>query len=232
MLQQIRTEVERQRREQRKALQLLITDIRELMEKCSRRIPPAEPAAKRRRPPAVEVYSDEEGEPEEHATALFAADTSGALRLLVGVPAGDAAESRSSPRAARSVAELEDRPSGKPCSRSRSGRPSQLSQAPAVCVGGKADLVSDVTAASCSRVSNVEFPSEAAVQRAVRKLVALFEAARRLGAPARERKVEHLEDAPRDRQGRPMHEEFVPALWDGARQSSLRGARLGRTPRR
>ena len=36
LLQQIRTELERQRREQRKALQQLITDIRELMEKISR----------------------------------------------------------------------------------------------------------------------------------------------------------------------------------------------------
>ena len=29
-----------------------------------------------------------------------------------------------------------------------------------------------------------------------------------------------------------MHEEFVPALWGGVRQSSLRAVRLGRTPRR
>ena len=149
-----------------------------------------------------------------------------------GVPAGDAAESRSSPRGARSAAELEDRPSGKSRSRSQSSRPSRPSPAPAVCVVGKADLVSDVAAVSCSRVSDVELPSEAAVQSAVRQLVALLEAARRLGAPAREREVEHLEDAPRDRRGRPVYEEFEPALWGGVRQSSLRAMRLGRTPRR
>ena len=39
-LHQIRTEFERQRREQRKALQQLISDIRELMEKISRPTPP------------------------------------------------------------------------------------------------------------------------------------------------------------------------------------------------
>ena len=114
LLQQIRTKLERQRPEQRKALQQLITDIRELMEKISRRTPPAEPAATRRRPPSVEVYCDNEGGPEEHAIALFPADISEALRLLVGVPAGDVAESWSSPRVAGSMTELEDRPSGKP----------------------------------------------------------------------------------------------------------------------
>ena len=97
LLHQIRTEFERQRREQRQVLQQLTTDIRELMEKSSRRTLPAKAAAKRRRSPTVEACSDEEGEPEEHVTALFVADTSSALRRLVGVPAGDAAESRSSP---------------------------------------------------------------------------------------------------------------------------------------
>ena len=232
LLQQISTEPERQRREQRKALQQLTTDIRELMEKISRRKPPAEPVAKRRRPLAVEVCSDEEGKHEEHASVLFVANTSRALRLLVGVPAGDAAESRSFPRVARSLVELDDRLSEKSRFRLRSSGPSRPSPAPVVCVVGKADLVSDVAAVSCSRVSDVECPSETAVQSAVRQLVALFEAARRLGAPAREREVEYLEDAPRDRRGRPVHEELVPALWGGVRQSSLRGVRLGRTPRR
>ena len=231
-LQQIRTELEQQRREQRKVLQQLISDIRKLIEKVSRRTPPAEPAAKRRRPLAVELCSDEEGEHEERPTALFVADTSGALSFLVGAPAGGAPESRSFPRVARSVAELDDRPSGKSRSRSHSSRPSRPSPAPAVCVMGKADLVSDVAVVSRSRVSDMEFPSEAAVQSAVRQHVALFEAARRLGAPAREREAEHLKDAPRDRRGRPMHKELEPALWGGLRQSSLRAVRLGRTPRR
>ena len=140
LLQQIRTKFERQRREQRKALQQLSNDIRELMERISRRMPPAEPATKRRRPLAVEICSDEEGEPEESPTALFVADTSGAFSFLVGVPGGDAAESWSSPRVARSVAELEDRPSGTSHSRSQSSRPSRPSPAPAVCVVGKANL--------------------------------------------------------------------------------------------
>ena len=97
---------------------------------------------------------------------------------------------------------------------------------------GKADLVSDVAVVSCSRVSDVEFPSEAVVQSAVQQLVALFEAACQLGAPAREHEVEHLEDDPRDRRDRPVHEEFVPVLGGGVRQSSLRGMRFRHTPRR
>ena len=231
LLEQITTEFGRQLREQRKALQQLIADIRGLMAKISRRTPSAGPAAKRRRPPSVKVCSDDEGGPEERAIALFVANTSGALHLLVRLLAGDVAESRSSPRAAGSMAELEDRPSGESRSRSRSGRLSPPPPAPAVCVGGKADLGPEVAAVLCSRTSDVEFPSEAALQSAVRQLVALFEAARRLGNPAMERAVEPL-DAPCDRRGRPVHEDFVPALWGGVRQTRLRAVRLGRTPRR
>ena len=199
LLQQIRIELKCQRREQRKAFEQLIADIRELVENISRRTPPADPAAQRRRPPTVELCFDDEGEPEEHPTAVFVADTSGALRLLVGVPARDAAESRGSFPVTRPLAEPEARLSGKSRSRSRSSRPSQPSPAPAVCVVGKADLFFDVAAVSCSRVRDVKFPSEAAVQSAAVWCVALFEAACQLGAPAREREVAHLEDAPRDR---------------------------------
>ena len=83
-----------------------------------------------------------------------------------------------------------------------------------------------------SRAGDAEVPSDAAVQSAVRQLIALFEAARQMGAPAATREVEHLEDAPRNRRGRPLHDDFVPALWGGLGHSSLRAVRLGRTPRR
>ena len=56
----------------------------------------------------------------------------------------------------------------------------------------------------------------------MRQLVALFEVPRRLGSPSREREVVHLGDAPRARHGRPVDEEFQPALWGGVRHSSLR----------
>ena len=231
-LQQIRAELERQRREQQQALQQLIADRLELMEKSSRRTPPAEPVGKRRRPPSVEVCSDDEGGTETRATALVVADTSGALRLLVRVPAADVAEARSSPRVAGSVAELEDGPPRKSRSRSRSARPSPPPPAPEVCVVAKSDLVSDVAAVPRSCAGDVGFPSEAAMQSAVRQLVALFEAARRLRVSAREREVEHLEDAPLDRRGCPVYQDLVPALWGGVRRSSLRAVRVSRTPRR
>ena len=90
---------------------------------------------------------------------------------------------------------------------------------------------SDVSVASCSRAISLEVPSEAAVQNAVRQLMALFESARQLGAPIGRCEPEHLEDAPSNRRSHPVHEEFVPALWGGVRRSSLRAVPLGRTPR-
>ena len=180
----------------------------------------------------MEVCSDDEGGPETRATALFVADTSGALWILVRVPAADVAEARSSPSVTGSVAKLEDGPPRKSRSRSRSARPSPPPPAPEVCVVAESDLVSDVAAMPRSRSGDVGFPSEAAVQSTVRQLVALFEAARRLRVSAREREVEHLEDAPLDRRGRPVHQDFVPALWGGERRFNLRAVRAGRTPRR
>ena len=227
LLEQIRAELEHQRREQRKTLQQLIADIRELMETTSRRMPPAELAAKRRRPPSVKICSDDEGVPETRATALFVADAWGVLRLLVRVPADDVAEARSSPRVTGSVAELEDGPPRKSRSRSRSVRPAAPPPVPQVCVVEKSDLVSGVATVPRSREDDVEFPLDAAVQSAVRQLVSLFEAARRLGGSARERDIEHLEDAPCDRRSHPQ--DFVPALWGRVRRSSLRAVRLART---
>ena len=49
LFQQIRTEFERQRRDQRKVLQQLIGGSKELMERIARRVTPEEPAAKRAR---------------------------------------------------------------------------------------------------------------------------------------------------------------------------------------
>lgn len=68
----------------------------------------------------------------------------------------------------------------------------------------------------------MDFPFDAAVQTAVRHLMALFEAPRQMGAHIERRQPADVGDAPRDRWGRLVHEEFVPALWKGVRRSSLR----------
>ena len=91
--------------------------------------------------------------------------------------------------------------------------------------------VSVVSAAPRLRAVAEEVPSEAAVQSAVRQLMAIFAAARQLRTDVWRRDFVHLEDAPRDRRGRSVQEEFMPALWGGVRRSSLRVVRLGRTPK-
>ena len=58
----------------------------------------------------MEVCSDEEQGTETHATAVFLADSKGALRVLVGVHSGATAEVRSSSRVTGSVTELEEVP--------------------------------------------------------------------------------------------------------------------------
>ena len=90
--------------------------------------------------------------------------------------------------------------------------------------------VSVVSAAPRSSAVAEEVPSKAAVQSAVRQLMAIFAAARQLRADVGRRDSVDLEDASRDRLGRPVHEEFAPALWVGVRRSNLRAVRLGRTP--
>ena len=232
LLQQIRTKLEHQRREQRKALQQLIADIRELREKIARRTPPPELTVKRQRPLSVEVCSDEEPEPETHAVAVFLVDSKGALRLLVGVDSGATAEARSSPRATGSVTELEEAPPRKSRSRSRSVEASPPPSVPEIRVVGESGSVPGAGQELPSREGEDGVPLEAAVQSAVRQLIALFEAARQVGAPAGRREVEHLEDAPRNRRGHPVQEDVVPALWGGVSLSSLRAVRLGRPPRR
>ena len=92
--------------------------------------------------------------------------------------------------------------------------------------------VSVVSAAPRLSAVSEEVPSEAAMQSAVRQLLAIFAAARQLRSDVGRRGSVHLEDAPRDHRGSPIHEEFVPALRGGVRRSSLRAVRLGRTPKR
>ena len=231
-LQQIRTKLEHQRRAQRKALQQLIADIRELREKIARRTPPPELAVKRQRPLSVEVCSDEEPEPETHAIAVFMVDSKGALRLLVGVHSGATAEAGSSLCATGSVTELEEAPPRKLRSRSRSVRASPPPSVPEIRLVGESGSVTGAGEELASREGEEGVPSDAAMQSAVRQLIALFDAARQVGAPAGMREVERLEDAPRNRRGRPVQEDVVPALWGGVSRSSLRAMRLGRPSRR
>ena len=229
-LQRIRTEFERQRREQRKVLQQRITSIRELMENIARRAAPEELAAKRVRPLSVEVCSDGDEGSEVRVTALFVAEPTGALGKLFDVPVPDLAEARSTSRAPESLAASEGVLLRKSPSRPRSVDPAP-SPTVEVRAAGELASASDVPVAPRPRAIAVEIPSEAAVQSAVRQLMALFEAARQFGAHIRRREPAHLDDAPHDRRGHPVHEEFVPALWSGVRRSSLRAVRLGRTPR-
>ena len=86
LFQQIRTKVERQRRERRKVLQQLVASIRELMEKIVRRAAPEEPAAKRMRPRSVEAFSEDGEISEVRATAVFVAEPIGALAFLSVCP--------------------------------------------------------------------------------------------------------------------------------------------------
>ena len=227
-----RSELERQRREQRKALHQLTADIRELREKIARRTRPPEPAAKRQRPLSVGVCPDEEQEPETHATAVFLVDSKRALRLLVGVHSGATAESRSSPRATGPLAELAKAPLRKSRSGSRSARASPPPPVPEIRLVGESGSVPGPGEELPSRDGEEGVPSDAAVHSAVRQLVALFETARQVDAPAARREVDNLADAPRNLRGRPVQEDFVPALWGGVHHSSLRAVRLGRTPRR
>ena len=227
LLQQIRTEFERQRREQRKVLQQLIAGIKELMEQIARRARPEEPAAKRARPVSVELYSDDDEGSEVRPTALRVAEASGALDIFVGVPMAELAEARSTPRATESVEASEEAPPMKSPSQPHSVAPSPSPTAE-VRLAGEPTPVSIVSAAPRLRAVAEEVPS---VQRAVRQLLAIFADARQLRPDVGRRDSVHLEDAPHDHRGRPAHEEFMPALWGEVRRSSLRAVRLGRTPK-
>ena len=231
LLQQIRTEFERQRREQQNVLQQLISGIKELMEQIARGAIPEEPAAKSARPLSVEVCSDGDEGSEVHAAALFVAEASGALGILVGVPVAELAEARSTPRATEPVEASKEVPPMKSPSQPHSIAPSP-SRTADVRLAEKPTPVSVVSAAPRLSAVAEDVPSEAAVQSAVRQLMAIFAAARQLRTDVGRRDSVHLEDAPRDRRDRPVHEECMPALWGGVRHSSLRAVHLGRTPKR
>ena len=115
LVQQARAEFDRNRREQRKTLQQLITDIKDLIKKVARRVSSKEPSAKRARPASVEISSDGGEGSEVRPTALLVAEASGALGILVCVPAAELAGARSTLRATESVeASAEAKPVGLP----------------------------------------------------------------------------------------------------------------------
>ena len=198
------------------------------MERIAGRVTSEEPAAKRMRPLSVEICSDGGEESEVCPTALLVAEASGALGILVGVPVVKLAEARSTPRATESAAASEEVPPMKAPSQPRSVAPSP-SRTAEVRPAEEPTPVSVVSAAPRLKAVAEEVPSESAVRSAVRQLMAIFTAARQLRPDVGRRDSMHLEDAPRDCRGRPVHEEFVPALWGGVRRSSLRAVRLGRT---
>ena len=227
---QIRTEFERQRREQRKVLQQLLAGIKELMEQIARRATPEEPAAKRARPLSVDICCDGDEGSEVRPIALLVAEPSEALGILVGVIIAELAEARSTPRATEFVKASEEAPPMKSPSQPRSVAPSP-SPTTEVRLAEEPAPVSVVSAAPRLSAVAEEVPTEAAVQCAVRQLLAIVATVRQLRTDARRRDSTHLEDVPRDRRGRPLHAEFVPELWGGVSRSSLRAVRLGRTPK-
>ena len=167
LVQQIKTEFERQRREQRKVLQQLTAGVKELMEQFARRVAPEEADAKRARPASVETSSNGGEGSEVRPTALLVAEASGALGVLVGVPLAELAEGRSTPRATESVEASEEAQPGKfPC-QPRSAAPSS-SPIAEVRAAEEPTPVSVVSAAPRLRPAAEEIPSEAAVQSAMR----------------------------------------------------------------
>ena len=181
------------------------------MERIARRVKPEEPAAKRVRPINVEICSDGDEGSEVRPTAMLIAEPSGGLGILVGVPVAELAEARSTPRATESVAASEKAQPVKALSQQRSVAPSP-SLVAEVRAAEEPTPVSVLSAAPRLRAAAEETPSEAAMQSAMRQLLAIFEAARKLRPEVGLRDLVCLEDAPRDRRGRPVREEFVPAL--------------------
>ena len=230
LIQRIRAEFERQRREQRKVLQQLMAGIKELMAQIALRVAPEVPS-RSARAASREISSDGGEGCEVRRTALLVADASGALGILVGVPAAELAEARSTPRATESVVASEEAQSAKFPSHPRSAAPSP-SPIAEIRAAEEPTPVSVVSAVSRSRAPAAEIPSETAVQSALQHLLAIFEAARQLSPDVGLRDLRYLEDALRDRRGRSVREEFVPVLWGGVRHSSLRALSLGKTPRR
>ena len=228
LLQQIRTEFERQRREQRKLVQLLSAGIKELMERIARRVTPEQPAAKRVRPPSMETCSYGDEGSDVRPTALVAAEPPGSLGILVGVPVPELAETRSTLRATESVAATEEVPAMESPTQPRSVAPSPSPTAE-VRLAEEPTLLPIVSAAPRSSAVAEKVPSDAAVESAVRQLMAVFAAARRLGIDVGPRDSVHLQDVPRDGRGRPVQEELVPAPWGRVHRSRLRASRLGRT---
>ena len=164
-------------------------------------------------------------------TALRVADASGALGIFVGVPATELAEARSTPRATESVVASEEAYPAKLPSYPRSAAPS-ASPIAEIRAAEEPTPVSVVSAVPHSRAPAAEIPSKTVVQGALQHLLATFEAARQLRPDIGLRGLRYLEDAPRDRRGRAVREEFVPVLWGGVRHSSLRAVHLEKTPMR
>ena len=131
-------------------------------------------------------------------TALLVADASGALGILVGVPAAELAEARSTPRATESVVASEEAQSAKFPSHPHSAAlsPSPIAE---IRTAEEPTPVSVVSAVSRSRAPAAEIPSETAVQSALQHLLAIFEAPRQLRPDVGLRDLRYLEDAPRDR---------------------------------
>ena len=91
-------------------------------------------------------------------TALLVADASGALGILVGVPAAELAEARSTPRATESVVASEEAQSAKFPSHPRSAAPSP-SPIAEIRAAEEPTPVSVVSAVSRSRAPAAEIPA-------------------------------------------------------------------------
>ena len=124
LVQQIRTEFERQRGEQRKTPQQPTAGIEDLTEKIARGGASEEPTAKRTRPASAEISFDGGEGSEVRPTALRVAEASAALGILVGVPLSDLAEPHRTPRATGSAEASEETQPVELSSQPRHGAPS------------------------------------------------------------------------------------------------------------
>ena len=111
------------------------------------------------------------------STALLAAEGSGALGILGGVPVAALVEMRSTPQATVFVEASEQAPPMRSPSQPRSVAPSPAPTAQ-VRLAEEPTPVSVVSAAPRLKVTAEDVPSEAAVQSAVRQLFAIIAAAR------------------------------------------------------
>ena len=146
------------------------------------------------------------------------------------MPLAELAEARSTPRATESVEASEEAQPAQFSSQPRSAAPSPSPIAD-IRAAEEPTRVSVALAAPRPSMAAKEISFAAAVQSAMQQFLGIVEGARHLRPAVGLPDLLCLEEAPRDRRGRPVRKHFVPVLWGGVRRSSFHAVRLGKTPR-